>query len=74
MPVSLDTQWCESCQRQAGHLQDRMLHTLHVLISILTIVWFLGWIVMALFRSHHPRHCIACGRPETTVIPPNHES
>jgi len=51
-----------------------MLHTLHVLISILTIVWFLGWIVMALFRSHHPRHCIACGRPETTVIPPNHES
>ena len=74
MPVSLDTQWCESCQRQTGHLQDRMNHTLHLLLSILTIVWFIGWIVMAMMRPYDPWHCVACGCPEGTPIPANDQT
>ena len=52
---------CSVCQKQTVHIQKRINHILHLLLSVLFIgLWLLVWIGIAIFGDRTPV-CTICG-------------
>ena len=59
---------CSVCQKQTVHIQRRINHILHLLLSVLFIgLWLIVWIGIAMFGTRTPV-CTVCGNGSTNSI------
>ena len=65
---------CSNCQKQTVHIQKRINHILHLLLSVLCLgLWVIVWIFIALFGNRTPV-CTICGNlPDNTIPEPKKE-
>lgn len=52
---------CSKCQKKTLHIEQKMNHILHLLLSVVTAgVWIIVWIILAILHSNKPQ-CTMCG-------------
>lgn len=67
MTLRVEMMWCNECQKNTGHIQQRMNHVLHLLGTIVTGgLWIIGWIASAVAWRRRPWLCMGCGYRYTT--------
>lgn len=59
---------CSVCQKQTVHIQRRINHILHLLLSVLFVgLWLIVWVCIAMFGTRTPV-CTVCGNGSTSNI------
>lgn len=61
MPTSNVMTNCSKCQKKTLHIEQKLNHILHLLLSVVTAgVWLIVWILLALFHDKKTQ-CTVCG-------------
>ena len=61
MPTTNVMTNCSKCQKKTLHIEQKMNHILHLLLSIVTAgVWIIVWVILAILHSNKPQ-CTICG-------------
>ena len=61
MPTTNFMANCSKCQKKTLHIEQKMNHILHLLLSIVTAgVWIIVWVILAILHSNKPQ-CTICG-------------
>jgi hypothetical protein len=69
MPTENIMHPCTICEKQTVHIQKRINHILHLLLSVLFLgLWLIVWIFITLFGNRTPV-CTICGNLPDNNIP-----
>ena len=61
MPTTNVMTNCSKCQKKTLHIEQKLNHILHLLLSVVTAgVWLIVWILLALFHDKKTQ-CTVCG-------------
>ena len=59
---------CYFCQKQTVHIQRRINHILHLLLTVLFVgLWLIVWVGIAVFGTRTPV-CTVCGMSNTVNV------